>query len=147
MAHTRLSRPAWAYPDPGFGSSVLSRGLLLQRHWRELLRYHKNLAYRHEVDRDRIAIAVGLTVPEAYDSGLLPFQVIPPVRPDDPVTPEDCRNAMIDEGASVLLGASNPQLRFAALEEAEACRQRLTRRLPGSEKTWSIAQDIARIID
>src|SRR5947209_19910523 len=36
--------------------------------------------------RDRIALASGLTVPEAQAAGWLPFQLIPAVRKNDPVT-------------------------------------------------------------
>ena len=36
---------------------------------------------------------MGLTVPEAWEAGLLPFQVTAVVRDDDPVTPEQCREA------------------------------------------------------
>lgn len=94
---------------------------------------------------DRIAMAMGLTVPEAYESGLLPFQVLPLIRKDDPVSAEQCRQAMIDEGASLLFAPDKPQLRFATQEEAEACVKRLIQRLPGSEPVWTIAQDVGRI--
>ncbi len=97
--------------------------------------------------RDRIAIAVGLTVPEASESGLLPYQVLPALRKDDPFSPEQCRSAMVEEGASILAGNEKPQLRFATMEEAEACRNRLARRLPGSEPIWMIAQEVSRIAD
>src|ERR1700686_1100388 len=50
--------------------------------------------------RDRIALASGLTVPEAHAAGMLPVQVFPAVRKGDPVTPEQCRLALIEEGAS-----------------------------------------------
>src|SRR5271168_414777 len=36
--------------------------------------------------RDRIALASGLTVPEAHATGMLPYQVIAAVRRGDPVT-------------------------------------------------------------
>src|SRR6266536_4837638 len=75
--------------------------------------------------RERIALASGLTVPEAYAAGMLPFQIIPALRRGDKVTPEECRQAMIDEGASTLLAPDKPQLRFATEEEAEAARRRL----------------------
>src|SRR5205807_1868049 len=51
---------------------------------------------------EKIALAVGLTVPEAGEAGMLPFQVIPLLRKGDPVSVEDCYRAMIDEGASLL---------------------------------------------
>src|SRR5438045_3177429 len=36
--------------------------------------------------RQNLALAVGLTVPEAYEAGMLPFQVIPLLRKGDPVS-------------------------------------------------------------
>lgn len=94
--------------------------------------------------RERIALASGLTVPEAIAAGMLPFQIIPALRKGDPVTPEQCRQAMIDEGASTLLGAHGPQLRFATEEEAEAARTRLVQRLPQSEPVWVVTQEVGR---
>src|SRR3989440_13098210 len=41
--------------------------------------------------RDRIALASGLTVPEAHAAGMLPYQVIAAVRNNDPVTRDECR--------------------------------------------------------
>lgn len=100
--------------------------------------------------RNRIALASGLTVAEAHAAGMLPYQIIPALRSGDPVTSEQCRQAMLDEGASTLLNPNAPQLRFPTEEEAEACRKRLTQRLPGSEPVWLIhrdvmAQDFARM--
>lgn len=92
--------------------------------------------------RDRIALASGLTAPEAHAAGMLPVQVIAALRRDDEVTNEACQQAMLDEGASRLLGKEHPQLRFATLEEAEAARQRLIKKLPHSEQVWLITQDV-----
>jgi hypothetical protein len=97
--------------------------------------------------RERIALASGLTVPEAYAAGMLPFQIIPALRSGDPVTAEQCRQAMLDEGASVLLAPEKPQLRFATEEEAEAARRRLVRRLPGSEQVWVITEEVGKVED
>lgn len=94
--------------------------------------------------RDRIALAVGLTVPEARTEGLLPFEVVPLCRRDDPVTLEQCRQAMIEDGASIL-APNSPQLRFATLDEAEAARRRLGQRLPGSEPVWTVVQDVGSV--
>src|SRR6266436_10376455 len=47
--------------------------------------------------RDRIALASGLTVPEAHAAGMLPYQVIPALRRGDPVTLDQCRRALIEE--------------------------------------------------
>jgi hypothetical protein len=91
--------------------------------------------------RDRIALALGLTVPEAAELGLLPFRVKPVLRRGDPVTAEQCRQAMIALGASTLTDPANPQLCFASEEEAETCRQRLVRQLPGSDAIWAITHE------
>ncbi len=91
--------------------------------------------------RDRIALAIGLTIPEAYESGMLPFRLLPVVRKGDPVTPEECARAMVGEGASILFDPNNPQLRLATGEEAEACRKRLVQALPGSEPVWVIEKE------
>ncbi len=94
--------------------------------------------------RDRIALAIGLTVPEASESGLLPFQIVPALRRGDRVTAEQCRQAMIVQGASILLDAEKPQLRFTTEQEAEACRQRLISQLPDSEPVWVITTEVER---
>ncbi len=91
--------------------------------------------------RDRIALAIGLTVPEAFEAGLLPFRITTALRRGDPVTAEQCREEMIAQGASVLLDPVKPQLGFTTEQEAEACRQRLIRQLPGSEPIWIIAKE------
>jgi len=91
--------------------------------------------------RDRIALAFGLTLPEAHESGLLPYRVLPLLRKGDPVTAEACRDAMFADGASALFGSQAPQLRFATEEEAEAGRQRLIAAVPGSDEVWVVAQD------
>lgn len=112
-------------------------------------RYNIILQAYEEVEgkdfRDRIALAIGLTVPEAVESGLLPFQILTALRRGDPVTREQCREAMIAQGASILIDPDHPQLRFATEDEAEACRQRLIRQLPSSEPIWVIAKEAARI--
>jgi hypothetical protein len=97
--------------------------------------------------RDKIALASGLTVPEAYAAGMLPFQIIPALRRGDAVRPEQCRQAMIEEGASVLLAADKPQLRFATEDEAEAARKRLAQRLPDSDQVWVITQEVGKVED
>jgi hypothetical protein len=96
---------------------------------------------------ERIALASGLTVPEAHAAGMLPFQIIPALRNGDRVTWEQCWQAMIDEGASTLVDPKNPQLRFATEEEAETSRRRLAQCLPDSEPVWVVTQDAGRIED
>lgn len=95
--------------------------------------------------RDRIALATGLTVPEAFAAGMLPFEVSTALRSTDPVTLEQCRAAMIDEGASRLFGPGIVKLRFATREEAEAARRRLVNRLPKSEAVWLISQEAGSV--
>ena len=88
--------------------------------------------------RERVALASGLTFPEACNAGLLPFRIVMALRQSDPLTPEQCRQAMIEEGASRLLEPNDPQLRFQKREEAEAAQRRLVRRLPQSDGVWVI---------
>lgn len=97
--------------------------------------------------RDKIALASGLTVPEAHAAGMLPFELLPALRSDDRVNLQQCREAMVDEGASKLFGPDILQLRFATLEEAEAARRRLVQHLPDSEQVWVIAQDVGSVAD
>jgi hypothetical protein len=91
---------------------------------------------------DRIALATGLTVPEAYATGMLPYEIIPAVRKGDPVTPEEIEHALREEGASQLVNPPALQLRFATQEEAEAAVRRLVQRLPKSEPIWIIHREI-----
>jgi hypothetical protein len=102
--------------------------------------------------RDRIALASGLTVPEAHAAGMLSYEIIPALRKGDPLTWEQAKQAMLDEGGSLLFHPLRVKLYLATQEEAEACRQRLIRRFPGSEDVWiinreSTAQDFARVHD
>jgi hypothetical protein len=93
--------------------------------------------------RDKIALASGLTVPEAAAAGMLPFQVISGRRPSDAVTQEEITEAMVRQGASRLDGKAGLQLRFATEEEAEACRKRLIEDLPASEPIWILHREIS----
>src|SRR5581483_83968 len=92
--------------------------------------------------RAKVALASGLTVPEGVAAGVLPYQIITALRKGDKVTFEQCRDAMLAEGASQLLGPKVPQLRFPTEESAEACRKRLTKRLPGSDDIWMVTREI-----
>jgi hypothetical protein len=47
----RGSSPVPAYDRPDFGSEVARKGQRIERYWNESLRYHKNVAYLHEVKR------------------------------------------------------------------------------------------------
>jgi hypothetical protein len=93
---------------------------------------------------DRISLATGLTFPEAISSGMLPFQIIPALRKGDPVTADQCVQAMIDEGASVLVYAENPQLRFPSEVDAKEALKRLSERLPQSEEVWQIVRNVGQ---
>ncbi len=96
---------------------------------------------------DRITLATGLTFPEAHASGMLPFRVIAALRQGDAVTADQCRQAMIEEGASTLQDPNLPQLRFATEEEAEACLGRLSARLPESEQVWQILREVGQDLE
>jgi hypothetical protein len=93
--------------------------------------------------RDKIALASGLTVPEATAAGMLPYQIIAAIRRTDPVTPDQARQAFLELGASKLGNERDLQLRFATEEEAEACRRHLVERFPGSDDVWLVRRDIA----
>jgi hypothetical protein len=86
----------------------------------------------------KITMAGGLTYPEAVASGMLPVRLFPALRGNDPVSPEQCHRALIDEGASILLDPDHPELWFSSEEEAKAARERLIDRLPESEPCWVI---------
>ncbi len=48
--------------------------------------------------RDPIALASGLTVPEATAAGILPFRIISGLRSSDPIRPEEVEAAMTEQG-------------------------------------------------
>jgi hypothetical protein len=92
--------------------------------------------------RARVALASGLTVPEGVAAGMLPYQIITARRKGDGVTLEQCRAAMLAEGASQWFGPNLLQLRFPTEESAEACRRRLIKRLPNSDEIWIVSREI-----
>lgn len=92
--------------------------------------------------RAKVALASGLTVPEGVAAGMLPYHIIPAHRKADKVTLEQCREAMLAEGASQLFGPNVLQLRFPTENAAEACRKRLIRRLPNSDEIWIVSREI-----
>jgi hypothetical protein len=51
----RASTPGLAYTDLAFGSQVTAKAYTLYGLWRETLRYHKNVAYPHELAQARDA--------------------------------------------------------------------------------------------
>ena len=73
---------------------------------------------------------------------MLPYRVLAAVRRGDPLTPEEARKAMLEEGGSALVNPPGVQLRFATEEEAEAARRRLAQRFPGSDEVWLIDHDV-----
>lgn len=93
--------------------------------------------------RDQIALASGLTVPEATSAGMLPYQITTALRKDDPFTFQECRDAMLAEGGSTLFGPGILQLRFPTRAEAEAGRHRLSARLPKSDNIWLVQIDVS----
>ncbi len=93
--------------------------------------------------RAKIALASGLTVPEGVAAGMLPYQIITALRKGDKVTLEQCRQAMLAEGASQLFGPVVLQLRFPTEESADACRKRLIKRLPNSDDIWIVNREIS----
>lgn len=94
---------------------------------------------------ERIAIPAGYTIPEARELGLLPYSILSGLRRTDPISREDCRAALIAEGASILENPDVPDLRFPTMEDALAAVQRLDRRLPGSRDIWIIAEDVRQV--
>ncbi|VAX39198.1 hypothetical protein MNBD_PLANCTO02-2410 [hydrothermal vent metagenome] len=87
----------------------------------------------------RIILAIGLTFPEAIEGELLPYAIQPLHRRDDKVTLEQCKQAMLKEGATRLGDTGIIALRFPTLEDAEKSKSRLGKSLPGSEDIWSIS--------
>jgi hypothetical protein len=51
----RAANTAWAYPTAAFAVAVQRAGQRFEPLWRETLRYHKNIAYPHEVRQVREA--------------------------------------------------------------------------------------------
>ena len=71
-----------------------------------------------------------------------PFQIITARRKGDPITLDQARDALLEEGGSQLFAPGTVQLRFATEEEAQASRQRLIRRFPGTDDVWIITQEV-----
>jgi hypothetical protein len=57
LAATRIATPRMAYGDPSIGTRMVTRCARLQHLWSEILRYHKNVAYIHEMEQVRDAAA------------------------------------------------------------------------------------------
>jgi hypothetical protein len=95
---------------------------------------------------NNIALASGLTAPEAVELGLLPYRVSPALRKSDPFTVEQCRRVMIEQGASIVADPGRPILAFMRLEDAEKCVARLINALPKSESIWTVAQTVGDVM-
>lgn len=93
--------------------------------------------------RDRIALASGLTFPEAHAAGMLPFEIIAAPRKSDPVGRDEARKAMIELGGSALFEPDTIRLRFATKEEAERAKEQLIKRFPGSDDVWIIHREVS----
>jgi hypothetical protein len=87
---------------------------------------------------DHIAVALGLTFPEAEDEWLLPYEIVPNLRAGDPVSLQDCFATMLKLGASTLRDRHRPSLRFPKPDLAKRCVEELTRVLPASNGVWTI---------
>ena len=87
-----------------------------------------------------ITLAMGLTVPEAVEIGLLPFRIAPAQRRSDSAADAEYHQTMLKAGASTLFEKEVPQLRFASLENAEVALASLEAELPGSK--WLVIQEV-----
>lgn len=94
---------------------------------------------------DQIVLVAGYSMPEGRDFGLLRYAVVSGLRSTDTFGVEDCRDALIAEGASILEDPNRPELRFPTLDDAIAAVNRLDERLPGSRDVWIIAEDVRRV--
>jgi hypothetical protein len=89
--------------------------------------------------RDKIVSAVGYTVPEADDFGLLPYKVWPADQNDKRARHEQYWQAMLDEGAFEN-DEDQLELCFRTPEEANEAKERLESRIPGSR--WAILKEV-----
>jgi len=101
-------------------------------------------AYKSQ-GHENIALASGLTIPEAVALGLLRFRVIPALRKSDNISQEKCWETMRSVGASRLFDENQPQLYFATREEADRMIVELVKRLPGTDEIWTIVQEAGGI--
>lgn len=82
--------------------------------------------------RDRITLAIGLTIPEAQELGALPYRIEPAPSTDAKIL-DKCHEAMREIGASDLFASATPELWLATKEDAEAARELLRKRVPQAE--------------
>ncbi len=95
---------------------------------------------------EKLTLVSGLTIPEAFAAGMLPYEILTAHRKSDPVTLDQCRDAALAEGASKLFGSGVVRLLFPTDAAAEACRKRLSKRLPGSEPIWLVQDHIWNMV-
>jgi hypothetical protein len=124
------------------------RVLVIWDKWRSFPLEHRTTiilaAYQDQPDQE-VALASGLTIPEAVMAGFLPFRIIAALRKGDRLSHQDCWNAMLKLGASQLF-EDEPRLYFATRNEAENMIETLSQQLPGSEELWQIIQDTGSIV-
>jgi hypothetical protein len=83
-----------------------------------------------------IAQALGVTYEEALDQQLLPYAVVPMIRPGE-ADEGELRRLMRAEGAFCLFG-DKLDLRFPTMEMAEVAHRKLTKKMP--KGYWSVVQ-------
>ena len=78
----------------------------------------------------RITAAIGATVDEVIQLGLLPYQIVPTRKGYWGALPEKVRQAMVDKGAIELPGGHDPYLAFPSRQMAEEAFRHLTENVP-----------------
>ncbi|MEY2977833.1 MAG: hypothetical protein ACO3NK_01480 [Prochlorotrichaceae cyanobacterium] len=125
----------------------LLRVLVVWDKWQSLFLESRTaviLAAYHDQPDQEVALASGLTMPEAAMAGFLPFRIIAALRRNDRFTQQECWRVMVEMGASELF-EDEPRLYFATRTEAEKTIAELSRQLPGSEEIWQIIRDVGGI--
>ncbi len=90
--------------------------------------------------RDRLALVSGLTVPEAYSAGMLPFEVIPAIRRGDAVTHEQ-------DIPIIVAGDDALDLLNDRLKRARGCFQLHGRERPSRRHTVRTSPPQAVLVD
>jgi hypothetical protein len=96
-------------------------------------------AYKEE--KDRIALALGVTYQEALQQQLLPYAIVSMAKREE-IDVAEIRDAMLEEGA-MPVSADKAELRLPTMAMARAAHQRLWERLPKGR--WSIVETAAEI--
>ncbi|HYH68905.1 MAG TPA: hypothetical protein VD866_29700 [Urbifossiella sp.] len=95
------------------------------------------------VGADRVAFALGYTTAEATAAGKLPYAVRPTLAAEPTLDRAAVAAVVREYGGADDRRAAFPALRFPTREDAEACRQKLLDRLPGTEAVWTIAETVS----